>query len=116
MDPSKKSATDGTEPSPAHDTPSEGVSRRHVVVGAAVGAAGAAAVLAGAAGSASAASKSSRAAGAASATGVAVGGSAEPLVLHVRDARTGEIDVYQGASQVTVHDPALAAQLYRIVR
>ena len=37
-----------------------------------------------------------------------------PVVAHVRDARTGEIDIYSGDRQVTVHDRALAARLLDI--
>jgi hypothetical protein len=41
---------------------------------------------------------------------------AEPVVAHVRNARTGEIDVFRGTSQVRLHDPALAALLVRASR
>lgn len=37
----------------------------------------------------------------------------EPIVAHVRDARTGQIDLFHGTSQVRVHDTDLAAQLTR---
>jgi hypothetical protein len=37
-----------------------------------------------------------------------------PLVAHVKDVRTGEIGVYFGTKEVTMHDPRLAARLYRI--
>jgi hypothetical protein len=40
----------------------------------------------------------------------------EPLVAHLRNARTGEIDVFHGTSQTRVHDPALAAMLMRARR
>lgn len=36
-----------------------------------------------------------------------------PIVAHVRDARTGQIDLFSGTSQVRVHDTDLAAQLTR---
>jgi nitrous oxide reductase len=39
-----------------------------------------------------------------------------PIVAHLRDARTGEIDVFHGTSQVRLHDPALAAHLIRASR
>jgi hypothetical protein len=39
-----------------------------------------------------------------------------PVVAHVRNARTGEIDVFRGTSQVRVHDTALAAHLIRASR
>ena len=39
---------------------------------------------------------------------------AEPVVVHVRDLRTGQMDVYRGTSHVRVHDRQLAAQLARV--
>jgi hypothetical protein len=38
---------------------------------------------------------------------------AGPVIAHVRDARTGEIDIFRGVTQVRVHDVALAAVLTR---
>jgi hypothetical protein len=38
---------------------------------------------------------------------------AAPIVVHLRDARSGQLDLYQGTSQVTVHDADLAARLVR---
>jgi hypothetical protein len=40
----------------------------------------------------------------------------EPIVAHLRDARTGEVDVFRGTSQVRLHDHALAAALIRASR
>jgi hypothetical protein len=40
----------------------------------------------------------------------------EPIVVHVRNARTGEIDVFRGTNQSRLHDPALAALLVRASR
>ena len=40
----------------------------------------------------------------------------EAIVAHVRNARTGEIDVFRGTSQTRLHDPALAALLLRASR
>jgi anaerobic selenocysteine-containing dehydrogenase len=40
----------------------------------------------------------------------------EQLVVHVRDARSGEIDVFRGTSHARVHDPELAARLMRASR
>src|ERR1700761_8880495 len=34
-----------------------------------------------------------------------------PLVAHVHDARTGEVDLYSGEQHVRVHNPALARAL-----
>jgi hypothetical protein len=42
--------------------------------------------------------------------------SGEPIVAHLRNARTGEIDVFRGTSQTRLHDPALAALLIRASR
>jgi hypothetical protein len=38
----------------------------------------------------------------------------EGVVAHVRDLRSGQIDVYRGNSHVRVHDRSLAAQLARV--
>ena len=37
----------------------------------------------------------------------------EAVVVHVRDVRSGEMDVYRGTSHVRVQDRALAARLAR---
>jgi hypothetical protein len=37
----------------------------------------------------------------------------EPVVVHVANARTGEVDIYHGTSHTKLHDPALAAKLRR---
>ena len=37
----------------------------------------------------------------------------EAVVVHVRDVRSGEMDVYHGTSHVRLHDRALAARLAR---
>ncbi len=37
----------------------------------------------------------------------------EAVVVHVRNVRSGEMDVYRGTSHVRVHDRALAARLAR---
>jgi hypothetical protein len=39
---------------------------------------------------------------------------AEAVVVHVRDLRTGQMDVYRGTSHVRVHDRQLAAALTRV--
>jgi len=36
---------------------------------------------------------------------------AEPVVVHVRDARTGELDVFRGTTQFRLRDRDLAARL-----
>ncbi|HEX5402219.1 MAG TPA: hypothetical protein VFX16_07955 [Pseudonocardiaceae bacterium] len=40
----------------------------------------------------------------------------EPVVAHVSDARTGQIDLFVGTRHVRVHDHELAARLIRAVR
>jgi hypothetical protein len=40
----------------------------------------------------------------------------EQIVVHVRDARSGEIDVFRGTSQTRLRDPELAARLVRASR
>ena len=41
---------------------------------------------------------------------------AEALVLHVRDAAAGEIDVFRGLTQTRLHDRDLAARIVRASR
>ncbi|HEY2285176.1 MAG TPA: hypothetical protein VGH88_05480 [Streptosporangiaceae bacterium] len=85
--------------------------------GAAAGIAGAALVAAG--GPALAAVVPSRGAAHDAARGTAAepdAHAAEPIIAHVRNARTGEIDVFRGTSQTRLHDPALAALLVRASR
>jgi|HubBroStandDraft_4_1064222.scaffolds.fasta_scaffold24614_4 hypothetical protein len=41
---------------------------------------------------------------------------AEPVVVHLRDARSGEMDVFAGTRHTRVHDPDLAARLARAAR
>jgi len=41
---------------------------------------------------------------------------AEQLVIHVKDAKTGQIDVFRGTSLTRVHDPELAARLVQASR
>jgi anaerobic selenocysteine-containing dehydrogenase len=97
------------------------LSRRSVLKGAAgVGAAGvAASALAGIAVPAAAAatkvtSRTSR--GSAEAHGSAEEKAGEAVVVHVRNAASGEIDVYRGTRQVRLHDRDLAARLVRASR
>jgi hypothetical protein len=40
----------------------------------------------------------------------------ETIVVHVRNLRTGELDIFRGTSQTRVHNAALAAQLARAGR
>jgi hypothetical protein len=45
-----------------------------------------------------------------------VSSSDEPVIVHVRDVRSGEMDVYAGENQVKLRDPGLAAKLTNAVR
>ncbi len=38
---------------------------------------------------------------------------AEPIMVHVRDARSGDIELFAGTSQTRVHDKDLAARITR---
>jgi hypothetical protein len=88
------------------------VSRRSALRGgAAAGIAGAAIVATGAPALAAVAAPS-RAAAHDSARNAA----AEPIIAHVRNARTGEIDVFRGTTQTRLHDKALADLLLRASR
>jgi hypothetical protein len=43
----------------------------------------------------------------------AAGSSTEPVIVHVRDIRSGEMDVFAGETKTRLRDPGLAAQLAR---
>jgi len=107
--------------SQSHPDPTAGPSRRSVLRGAgAAGAVGiAAAVGAGAASGVAAtrpaadnrANPDNRATAEHSA-----GAAGAPLVVYLRDAASGEFDVFAGTSRATMVDPDLAARLTRAVR
>jgi hypothetical protein len=40
----------------------------------------------------------------------------EPVIVHVRDLRSGEMDIYAGEAKASLRDPALAARLAHAVR
>jgi hypothetical protein len=54
--------------------------------------------------------------GPAPATAAGPGSAEGPLVIHVRDARTGEMDIFAGTTRTRLVDPALAARLARASR
>jgi len=90
------------------------MSRRSVLRGAAgAGAVGLAA--AAGAGAVAAAARPAAKAGTAP-TPAAMPAHADPVVVYLRDARTGELDVFTGTTQVRFRDPALAARLLRAVQ
>jgi nitrous oxide reductase len=94
------------------------LSRRSVLRGAAgVGAAGiAATALAGTAMPAFAATRAAAPAARGTKADRADTDTPEQIVVHVRDARSGDIDVFRGTSHARVHDPELAARLMRASR
>ena len=104
-----------------HSGGSQSPSRRMVLRGAAgAGAAGVAATaLSGLGGSAYAAEattdQENRNADA-NALAPSVADDGEQFVVHVKDARTGQIDVFRGSSQIRLHDRDLAGLLDRISR
>jgi hypothetical protein len=40
----------------------------------------------------------------------------EPVVVHVRDVRSGDIELFAGTSQVRLRDAALATRIARLAR
>ena len=108
---------------PSDDTqssPAMGVSRRFVIRGAATaGAAGLAATAFGGALSpaAAASTRAASSTGAASTTGAdaEVKAPAGPIVVHVRNAKSGDIEVFSGTSQTRVRDKDLAARIARAI-
>ena len=102
---------------PSHDAthapaPGRRLSRRSVLAGAATaGAAGlAATAMAAAAGPAAAAPSSSS-----PHKGGEVKAPSGPIVVHVRNARSGDIEVFSGTSQTRLRDAGLAARIARAI-
>jgi hypothetical protein len=97
-------------------SPGRGLSRRAVLQGAATaGAAGLAATALGAAASPALAATSRS-----SASGQPRGGgdalvSSGPIVVHVRNAKSGDIEVFSGTSQTRLRDKDLAARIARAI-
>jgi hypothetical protein len=83
------------------------------------GAAGAGALgLVAAAGAGTVAAASASAAQAAQATPEqeqALSATDAPVVVYLRDASSGELEIFAGTSRTQVHDPALAARLARAI-
>lgn len=104
-------ADSATEPAPS-------VSRRSMLRGAAgVGAAGlAAAAVASTAAPALAAPRPATSAARSAPSGDGPAGAADPVVVHLRDATSGEMDIFAGTSHTRLRDPDLAARLTRAVR
>ena len=109
---------------PSHDAqhePAERMSRRSLLQGAAAaGAAGLAVTAFGAAVSPAVAAASTTSPAAArgeakAAAGGDVKAPAGPVVVHVRDAKSGDIEVFSGTSQTTLRDKDLAARIVRAI-
>jgi hypothetical protein len=101
----------------APDSPREShVSRRSLLGAAGVGAAGLAAGAFGGLAAAAPAVAAAMPAPSAHSDSAEQRDSGEQIVVHLRDARTGELDVFAGTSQTRVHDPDLAARLRRTIR
>jgi hypothetical protein len=108
----------------SEDSPGRRLSRRSLLQGAATaGAAGLAATALGAAARPALAASSrpptpawppTRPQGRGASTG-AVAAGAGPIMVHVRDAGSGDIEVFAGTSQTRVRDADLAARIARVI-
>jgi hypothetical protein len=105
--------------SQSHPEPTAGPSRRSVLRGAsAAGAVGiaAAAGVGAAGGGAAAATRPAADNRAAAGAEHSAGAAGAPLVVYLRDAASGEFDVFAGTSRTSIVDPDLAARLTHAVR
>jgi|HubBroStandDraft_4_1064222.scaffolds.fasta_scaffold1381817_1 nitrous oxide reductase len=110
---------------PSHDAqhePAERMSRRSLLQGAAAaGAAGLAVTALGAAVSPAAAAASTTSSAPAHggvkapASGDLKAAPSGPVVVHVRNARSGDIEVFSGTSQTSLRDKDLAARIVRAI-
>ena len=110
-----------THPDQSPDGPAEGArrlgpSRRSVLQGAA-GLAGAGLAATAMAGTLAAPAAAATAGAARAHPGQAAGAPspAEPVIVHIRDLRSGEMDVFAGESTARLRDPGLAARLVHAV-
>ena len=92
-------------------------SRRSVLYGAAglAGAGLAGTAIAGTLGAPAAAARVNAAPRAHPGQAAGVPGPAEPVIVHIRDLRSGEMDVFAGAATARLRDPGLAARLVHAV-
>ena len=106
------------DPAAAAAEPQPGLSRRSMLWGAGAGAAGLAAIaVAGPAAPAlAAANRPTAPAGGGSRADGRSDGIFEPVVVHLRDPRSGEMDVFAGTSHTRLRDPDLAARLAQAAR
>jgi hypothetical protein len=109
----------GPPADPAAAEPQHHLSRRSMLRGAGASAAGLAALAVAGPAVPALASASRPAAPAASGSRAAGGrsdGVSQPLVVHLRDVQSGEMDVFAGTSHTRLRDPDLAARLARAAR
>lgn len=92
-------------------------SRRSVLYGAAglAGAGLAVTAIAGTLGAPAAAARVNAAPRAHPGQAAGVPGPAEPVIVHIRDLRSGEMDVFAGEATARLRDPGLAARLVHAV-
>jgi hypothetical protein len=101
---------------PSQDAKRAGLSRRNLLQGAATAAAAGLAVTAmGAAAPALAATGTGTGTGSPPAADQGHHADAGPIVVHVRDARSGDIEVFAGTSQTRLRDKDLAARIARAI-
>jgi nitrous oxide reductase len=101
---------------PSQDAQRAAMSRRSLLQGAATaGAAGLAVTALGAAAPAMAATATATGTGTGPAADQAHDSAAGPIVVHVRDARSGDIEVFAGTSQTRLRDQDLAARIARAI-
>jgi len=113
---SSQSHPDQSADGSAGDAKHPGPSRRSVLYGAAgFAGAGLAAAAIGTLAAPAAAASASAAARAHTGRSAGVPGP-EPVIVHVRDLRSGEMDVFAGESKTRLRDPDLAARLSHAIR
>jgi hypothetical protein len=101
---------------PSQDAQRAAMSRRSLLQGAATaGVAGLAVTAMGAAAPALAATASGTGTGTAPAADQAHDTAAGPIMVHVRDARSGDIEVFAGTSQTRLRDKDLATRIARAI-
>ena len=101
---------------PSQDAKRAGLSRRNLLQGAATaGAAGLAVTAMGAAAPALAATGTETDTGSPPAADHGHHADAGPIMVHVRDARSGDIEVFAGTSQTRLRDQDLAARIARAI-
>ena len=101
---------------PSQDAKRAGLSRRYLLQGAATaGAAGLAVTAMGAAAPALAATATGTDTGSPPAADHGHHADAGPIMVHVRDARSGDMEVFAGTSQTRLRDQDLAARIARAI-